>query len=432
MPLEIAELLERVEEIPPLPEVAQQLLEMTGSDDFSAAEIGEKISQDAAISAKLFRIANSPLYSPGLPITEISRAVTLLGNAGVTSLVIGICASLAISPSLETERVHEFLWSHSLATGILAQELARRLRIRPAEEMFTAGMFSNLGYLAMASLLPGGHAERLFMEIAAGEVEPEVLDHLNAQCQELGLAVLHAWAVPGPLCEIASPLPKKGEATPKQQLLWLARDLIELKGWWFYSPSLAGQRSREHCAALGLSAAVLGESLQSLRLRFEQLAESLGCSGVLLHPPHSENRKTVLLVGECEGEVDLPRVLLQDAGYEVIHRGCDRPLPQAVAGDGDAVDVEWEAQAIVFAREAGGDLSARISWARDLIAKGARFVGLLGLADQTLRAEIPEGPGELYAMPAIPRGSDLQRAGLLAGPTLRGGTLRELLSARFQ
>jgi HD-like signal output (HDOD) protein len=410
------ELLARLDEIPPLPEVAQQLLQMTESDDFSASEIGDVLARDPAISAKLFQIANSSIYSPEVPVTQVNRAVTLLGNSGVLNMVIGICASVSIPPTEKTERIHEFLWSHSVATGTLAQELARRLGLRPSEELFTAGMFSNLGYLAVSTLLPSGPAMELFGELATGEIAPDRLESFTEDCEELCQRVLEAWAIPEELRQVSAHGSEDPLIAKKQRVLELARELIECKGWWFYSPNGVGAAAAQHAEALGLDGAQIEGAFAGLRTRFDEVAEHLGCSGILLHPGHVGDPVQVYLIGAEPEGLDLNALILREAGLDVIRRNLEDTGGLAKTGTLMLLDVLHS------------EVADPSSWARAQLRLGSPAVGLLGLSDQVLCARVDEGSGRLYAMPEVLRISDLQRAGFLESPIVLRGSLKELLA----
>ncbi|MCD8475272.1 MAG: HDOD domain-containing protein, partial [Shewanella fodinae] len=62
--------------LPTLPEVAIRVQEVMSRQDSSLKQIAEVIGQDAAISARLIKVANSALYSRGVKAENISQAVT--------------------------------------------------------------------------------------------------------------------------------------------------------------------------------------------------------------------------------------------------------------------------------------------------------------------------------------------------------------------
>ncbi len=62
-----------------LPELYQQLEEKIQSSNASIEEIGLLINTDAALSARILKLANSPLYGFHSEINTLQRALNLIG-----------------------------------------------------------------------------------------------------------------------------------------------------------------------------------------------------------------------------------------------------------------------------------------------------------------------------------------------------------------
>ncbi|MBK7494574.1 MAG: HDOD domain-containing protein [Candidatus Omnitrophica bacterium] len=61
----IKRILQDIKEIPPLPEVATRVLQLTNDPEVSAAELNQVISRDEALTANVLKLCNSAYY--GLP-----------------------------------------------------------------------------------------------------------------------------------------------------------------------------------------------------------------------------------------------------------------------------------------------------------------------------------------------------------------------------
>lgn len=98
---------------------------------------------------------------------------------------------------------YEGFWAHSLATGIACQELAHFAQIA-SEELFTIGLLSRVGELALATLYPDEYAGILIKcrnersEMAALEEQRFAMDH-----HELGATLLNEWGLPDVLIQAA-------------------------------------------------------------------------------------------------------------------------------------------------------------------------------------------------------------------------------------
>lgn len=76
--------------LPTLPEVALKIREAVESEDTSAQQVAEIMTQDASLSARLIQVSNSPLYRSRTPIEDLQMAVTRLGIRMVKDLVVSL------------------------------------------------------------------------------------------------------------------------------------------------------------------------------------------------------------------------------------------------------------------------------------------------------------------------------------------------------
>src|SRR5689334_9646869 len=86
-------ILQQLDELPTLPAVAIKVLEVTGDDDSSAAEVVKLIASDPALTTRILRMVHSAAV--GAPaargeVTTIERAVVLLGFEAVRSAVLAV------------------------------------------------------------------------------------------------------------------------------------------------------------------------------------------------------------------------------------------------------------------------------------------------------------------------------------------------------
>jgi HD-like signal output (HDOD) protein len=81
---------ERCLTLPTLPEVALRVRDAVEREDSSANQIANIVATDAALSARLLQVANSPLYRGRDPIDNLQIAVARLGIRLVRSLVVSL------------------------------------------------------------------------------------------------------------------------------------------------------------------------------------------------------------------------------------------------------------------------------------------------------------------------------------------------------
>ena len=83
------ELAANVTELTTLPDVYQQIRALADDPHASLKQFADVVSMDAAISARLLRLVNSPFY--GLPgkVDSVLRAINLGGDTDTTGCVAG-------------------------------------------------------------------------------------------------------------------------------------------------------------------------------------------------------------------------------------------------------------------------------------------------------------------------------------------------------
>jgi len=176
--------------------VALAIIKLLQRDDFRIPDLEQLVQSDPAIAGRLLKFANAAAFGRTRPIVSLQRAIVALGSFRVRDLVI----TLSVMHNHISGQCPAFdyagFWSRSLATGIACQELAHFAQIS-SEEIFTIGLLSRVGELALASLYPDEYATVLLRteseqrELAGLEREHFAMDH-----HQLGATMLAEWGIP--------------------------------------------------------------------------------------------------------------------------------------------------------------------------------------------------------------------------------------------
>jgi|LGOV01.1.fsa_nt_gb putative nucleotidyltransferase with HDIG domain len=185
-----------------LPEVCIRVNEMLDEPSVTAAELGQIISQDTSLTARLLKIVNSSYYGFQAKIETVSRAVTVVGLRELRGLVIAASAVETFSnvPDEILNKVR--FWRHSLYCGVIARLLAEQCHVLHSERLFVAGLLHDIGKLIIAQRLPT-ETRMIALEADAGhrpefEVEQDFLGFNHA---EVGGELMKAWNMPETLFE---------------------------------------------------------------------------------------------------------------------------------------------------------------------------------------------------------------------------------------
>ncbi|MBN4080198.1 HDOD domain-containing protein [Beggiatoa alba] len=141
-------------ELVSLPDIVIHINRMVNDPACTAAEIGEMISRDTGLSMRLLKIVNSPMYGFPASIDTIPMAITVMGVRQVRDLVFSTCMIRKYSKIPSNILTPDAFWSHSIATAISAQLLARLVKISNSDRLFTCGMLHDIGLLIMALTRP--------------------------------------------------------------------------------------------------------------------------------------------------------------------------------------------------------------------------------------------------------------------------------------
>jgi HD-like signal output (HDOD) protein len=189
-----------IKDMPSFPATAAKALEICGNPQSSPADLNRVISLDPVLAARVLKLINSAYGSPACPVTNLVRAIIILGINTVKNTVL----STAILVNRDEKKSAGFdmdgFWRHSLCTGIAAKLIAKKRK--PAgiglEEYFIAGLLHDIGKIPLKSLKAKKYREAL--ELADREhidlyrAEKRVLDFDHC---DTGKIIAEAWHLGG-------------------------------------------------------------------------------------------------------------------------------------------------------------------------------------------------------------------------------------------
>lgn len=194
------ESLQQTNEIASLPTVAAKLLQMLEQEDSDVRRIAHYVEQDVAISTKVIRVANSPMFGLRIPVASISQAIMTIGLMRVTNIVLGVSifSKFIFLRTMGGNFIDQF-WRHSAATATLARALASRAKFNFQEMEFLAGLVHDIGKFAMLQAEPEQFQKlRELIENGTDELIGEQ-DIFGATHTEAGELIANMWHLPAPI-----------------------------------------------------------------------------------------------------------------------------------------------------------------------------------------------------------------------------------------
>ncbi|MBS1228191.1 MAG: response regulator receiver modulated diguanylate cyclase [Proteobacteria bacterium] len=364
--------------------VALAIIHLLQRDDYRVADLVQLVQSDPAIAGRVLYFANAAIFGRSRPIVSLHGAIIALGTFRLRDLVIGLSVMNEHRQGRCAAFDYEGFWAHSLATAIACQQLAHFAQIA-SEELFTIGLLSRIGELALASIFPQEYSELLVaareskLDLTPIEQQRFGMDHLD-----LAASMLAEWGLPEVLIQAAFHHDNPDDAGfadgSRGQTLThclsfasaLARlCMVDEESRWSLLPALLARAARLGIDSDELNALVDGmvrrwrEWGAKLQLRTQDLppfAEMLAAS-----PPmrrmgtagDSERSRApsllVQLIGIAPDERSPLEQQIEDLGHRTeLLAATDQGLAQALARPGQIIIVEMAAadlKAVEFCRQ---------------------------------------------------------------------------------
>jgi len=180
--------------LPSLPEVALRVREMTGQEECSHSQLEREIAKDAAITARLIKVANSSAMHTGKQLTSLKQAITRLGLNLVRSLVTQLSILQTMQGGGDQERLRGFVAS-GLRISAICHSLATSHKHLDAEQASLAGLLHDIGKLPLRQFI-ANHKELNENQLLRQQLE-QVLH------PAVGGILLRHWRFPEELITVA-------------------------------------------------------------------------------------------------------------------------------------------------------------------------------------------------------------------------------------
>lgn len=228
----IKKALANITELPPMPQIATQVLQILEKPDFSFADLVSVISKDISITAAILKLANSPLFGLKVTVSNLTQAISLLGIKNLKNLVI----ALSTKGLFEASKIGIFehkLWEHSVATAIYARLFAVKFHRTIAEEAFIIGLIHDIGQIVLSMYVEKYSTvkEMIFgQDIDILSVER---DYLGFDHAEVGSYLLTEWGLPEIYIDVVSHHHdiKKSIYSDMARLLYIANNKVKIFGY---------------------------------------------------------------------------------------------------------------------------------------------------------------------------------------------------------
>lgn len=182
--------------LPSLPSVAIKIIEMSKDPDIGLGEVSTIISSDPAISAKLLKVVNSPMYSQRRAVNNLREALTLLGFNAALTITLSFSLIQSLKSNEQNNASQENYWKRSILSASIARLLGTRLGLSKLEDLFLVGLLQDIGILVLENIEQSPYLE--YEANALNHAERIMLEQklLGVEHSQIGAWLLNSWNLP--------------------------------------------------------------------------------------------------------------------------------------------------------------------------------------------------------------------------------------------
>lgn len=270
-----------LDSVPTLPTVAGRLIEMALNEKSSATDIGDLISKDPALTARLLKVVNSSSYGLRNEVTSVSHAITILGRQALRSLVLGISIFETVNDKERPRSAaRETLWKHSVATAAAAQLIAQAVGKVNPEEAYISGLTHDIGKVVLDLVRPNEYQQALdaLATLSGDEDRSCEARCCGADHAQVGVLLADRWGLPSGIRASIQfhhdPAGAANEPTPIRRVLAVVTAADTL-AWMCGYPSVETKRqpTPDSMSQQLLTRVNLDQAMQAVREEVRKCAE---------------------------------------------------------------------------------------------------------------------------------------------------------------
>ncbi len=213
----VSEYLTKIKDLTIVPPVLISILSLDDDNELGFGELEKKVQSDQVLVARLLKLANSPFFSRGNPITNMKQVITRLGFKTVRSMV-----AMSMTDSLFSQgnykKFRDEVWDNSIAKGILAQFLCEEKKLRKEAELsLTCGLMQDLGKIVLNTIDRPKYVE-ILTEYQTSDASLTDLEKkaYGVDSIEMGAEAAKLWKLPDQIVQV---IEDKGKAPNEQSVV---------------------------------------------------------------------------------------------------------------------------------------------------------------------------------------------------------------------
>ncbi|MBW1666433.1 MAG: HDOD domain-containing protein [Deltaproteobacteria bacterium] len=281
---EIDKILSEIVTLKPVSHIAHRVIDLCCDPQSSLRELVEVIKYDQSITANLLRVCNSSYFGLMQKIVSVQQAVAYLGLSKVANLVVMGSTAYNFKTAQKGYDLGEGeLWQYSVASAIIAQDLAEKKRLGNISLVFTSALLKDIGKLILHTYVKDSFEEINTAVQTRGlsfiEAEKEIIgiDHAG-----LGAKVAESWNFPPVMVDIIRNHHNPNRAPsddPNTPIVYLADSICMMIGVGLGADGLAYRYYQEIVNRLDFSSHDLQKTIAAFWEKIKGVQELVNLSG---------------------------------------------------------------------------------------------------------------------------------------------------------
>ena len=175
--------------LPTLPEVALKVREAAENPNVSALSLSKVVGNDPALTARIIKIANSPLMRTRQTVNNLQMAISRMGIIYTSNLITGLAMQQMFQATTDiVDKKMREVWNRSTEVAGIAHVLCKHYTKLKADQATLAGLTHEIGILPILTYSED-HPELL--------QDSETLDQIILKIHPtIGTHILKAWDFP--------------------------------------------------------------------------------------------------------------------------------------------------------------------------------------------------------------------------------------------
>ena len=131
-----------------LPAVAVEVLQLTNHPQVDVQQLRQCIENDPALTSRVLRVVNSSLFGLSREVSDLNKALALLGTKPLKLLVLGFSLPDNLFVGMAGDILRRY-WRRTLTKAVAAREISETLWNLPGDDAFIAGLLQDVGMLVL-------------------------------------------------------------------------------------------------------------------------------------------------------------------------------------------------------------------------------------------------------------------------------------------